>query len=195
MFQARVAYSRTWRGWFFNVTGYIFAVWCLYKIIMCTINIVFQRVAKLDPVSRTLELALRYGLGLRIEVAFWAQQLSFWVIGLLVATQLRGVLMQSMRLFHDHSSIYLLSSTSSPAKLLLALLAELLVAYLLSSVLLIRMQLPLVYRRVVTRVLGDINFVFFHNYFDAIFVFSAVCTMLVFFLSRQSRRQAKLYED
>ena len=46
MEQERVIYSQQLKGKFFNFMGYIFSVYCVYKMFMSTINIIFQRVAK-----------------------------------------------------------------------------------------------------------------------------------------------------
>jgi len=53
-YRERIAYSRTLEGRFFNLMGYGFAVYCVYKVVMTTINIILRRVGKIDPISRGL---------------------------------------------------------------------------------------------------------------------------------------------
>jgi hypothetical protein len=67
--------------------------------------------------------------------------------------------------------------------------------YFVSSVLLMRMSVPLQYRTIITRVLGEIKFHFYHAYFDIVFLISALVTMMCFFLSRQSTARNKINDD
>ena len=68
--------------------------------------------------------------------------------------------------------------------------------YFVSFVLLMRMNMPPEYRRIVTEVLGAIEFNFYYRWFDEVFLISAIATIIVTIISnrlRQSRlRQAKL---
>jgi hypothetical protein len=156
---------------------------------MASINIVFQRVNQMDPVSRAIQIFLVYFFDLSAEVrGFVMQTASFILVGVLVATQVRGFLLQLMRFFHAWSSV--LTSHS-----MILLLAEMMGMYFVSSVLLMRMSVPLQYRTIITRVLGDIKFHFYHHWFDLLFIVSAFFTILWFFLSRQSTAKNKLYED
>lgn len=119
---------------------------CVYKMTMASINIVFQRVNQMDPVSRTIQIFLVYFFDLSAvrdtqhtrrnascarhhrssslsahaslcfasvcvrsfsqEVrGFVMQTASFILVGVLVATQIRGFLLQLMRFFHAWSSV------------------------------------------------------------------------------------------
>jgi hypothetical protein len=156
---------------------------------MASINIIFQRVSQMDPVSRTIQIFLVYFFDLSIEVRqFVMQAASFILVGILVATQVRGFLLQLMKFFHAWSSV--LTSHS-----MILLLAEMMGMYFVSSVLLMRMSVPLQYRTIITRVLGEIRFHFYHHWFDLIFTISSFITMLWFFLNRQATARNKLYED
>ncbi|VDN25820.1 unnamed protein product, partial [Gongylonema pulchrum] len=42
----RIDYSKTWEGQYFNVLGHFFSLYCMWKIFICTVNIVFDRVGK-----------------------------------------------------------------------------------------------------------------------------------------------------
>lgn len=90
--QERQRWARTLQGKYFNVLGHFFSLYCLWKIFICTINIVFDRVGKKDPVTRGLEIAVHW-CGFQMDVAFWSQHVSFFLVGLMVVTSIRGLLL------------------------------------------------------------------------------------------------------
>lgn len=179
--------SQTWKGRFFNLMGYFFSVYCIYKMVISAINIIFQRVRKVDPITQYMKIAIQDTMAIDIDVRFWSQQISFIMIGIIVATQIRGFLIQTMKFFHAWSSV--LTSNS-----VILLLTEIMGMYFVSSVLLMRMNLPIEYRRMVTRVLGDIEFHFYHHFFDVIFIVSATFYIVFLFISRQVSK-TKVSED
>lgn len=69
---------------FYNLFSYRFAF-------QCTVNIVFDRVGRMDPITRTLQFLVNY-IGLDVDIKFWSQHVSFLVIGLIVVTSIRGLL-------------------------------------------------------------------------------------------------------
>jgi len=190
--KAAVDSSQTFQGRIFNLLGYFFSVYCVYKMVFSCINIIFQRVNKMDPISRTIQIVLLYiWPSLQLDIRFWSQQASFILVGILVATQVRGFLLLLMRLFHSATGTYQSTNTNNS---LILLLAELMGMYFVSSVLLMRMSVPIEYRRIITEVLGDIEFHFYHHWFDLIFVVSATISIIVLFLARQSVSRTKLYD-
>jgi hypothetical protein len=89
--QERQKWSSTWQGKYFNFLGLFFSFYCVWKILMCTINIVFDRVGKKDVVTRGIEIAVHW-LGIQFDVAFWSQHISFFLVGCIVVTSIRGLL-------------------------------------------------------------------------------------------------------
>ena len=57
--QEAVRQSMTRRGRFFNMLGYFLSVYCLYKMVMATVNIIFDRDPTKDPVTRGFEVGCR----------------------------------------------------------------------------------------------------------------------------------------
>ncbi|RKO90396.1 Abscisic acid G-protein coupled receptor-domain-containing protein, partial [Blyttiomyces helicus] len=92
----KLLYSKTIQGQYFNVMGYIFSVWCLWKVFSSTINIVFDRVGGADPVTHGLDVVV-HRLGIQVDVTFWAPQMSFVFVGVLVVCSIRGLLIQFMK--------------------------------------------------------------------------------------------------
>ena len=48
----RIEWSKTFQGKYFNFLGYFFSLYCTWKIFISTVNIVFDRVGRLDPISK-----------------------------------------------------------------------------------------------------------------------------------------------
>ncbi|VDM74137.1 unnamed protein product [Strongylus vulgaris] len=66
----RIEYSKTWMGKYFNVLGHFFSVYCIWKIFICTVNIVFDRVGKVDPVTKGIEIGVNW-MGIDLDVSFF----------------------------------------------------------------------------------------------------------------------------
>ena len=66
--QERIEYSKTLKGKYFNIMGYVFSMYCLWKITICTVNIIFDRVGKTDPVTKGVEIAVHW-LGIEFDVS------------------------------------------------------------------------------------------------------------------------------
>jgi hypothetical protein len=56
-------------------------------------------------------------------------------------------------------------------------LAQIMGMYFVSSVLLMRMNMPAQYRTIVSQVLGELQFNFYHRWFDVIFLVSALSSI------------------
>lgn len=90
--QQRIEWSKTFKGQYFNLLGYIFSAYCVMKILICTHNLILDRVVKVDLITRGLQIAINY-VGLEIEdVRLWSQHLSFTLVGIIVVTSTRGLL-------------------------------------------------------------------------------------------------------
>eukprot|EP01125_Pyxidicula_operculata_P019107 TRINITY_DN689_c6_g1_i2.p1 TRINITY_DN689_c6_g1~~TRINITY_DN689_c6_g1_i2.p1 ORF type:complete len:467 (-),score=52.60 TRINITY_DN689_c6_g1_i2:99-1499(-) len=180
--KAKIKFSRSWEGRFFNLSGYMFSVYCAYKIFMSTINIVFDRKSTTDPVTRGLSILLSV-FQVDIDTQFWSQYISFIMIGIMTFSTFRGILKRFLAIFHTYSS----SMTSNYFALLLA---QVMGMYFVSCILLIRMNLPLEYRAIITQVLGDMKFDFYHRWFDFLFIPSALLCLFLSLVSWGQRRTA-----
>ncbi|KAE9552711.1 hypothetical protein FO519_004077 [Halicephalobus sp. NKZ332] len=173
----RMDYSQTWQGKYFNVLGYFFSIYCVWKIFICTINIVFNRVGKIDPVTKGIEIVVNW-MGYEIDARFWSQQVSFFLVGIIAVTSIRGLLITLTKFFNAISN-------RKSQNLIVLILAQTMGMYFISSVLLIRMNMPLQYRRIITDILGDLQFNFYHRWFDVIFLISALASILFLYLAHK----------
>ncbi|XP_045067967.1 Golgi pH regulator [Coregonus clupeaformis] len=173
----RIEYSKTFQGKYFNFLGYFFSIYCVWKIFMATINIVFDRVGKTDPVTRGIEITVNY-LGIQFDVKFWSQHISFILVGIIIVTSIRGLLITLTKFFYAISS-------SKSSNVIVLVLAQIMGMYIVSSVLLMRMSMPREYRSIVTEVLGELQFNFYHRWFDVIFLVSALSSILFLYLAHK----------
>ena len=165
----RMILSKTLQGRYFNFVGHIFSLYCMWKIFISSVNIIFDRVGKKDPITKGFEI-LFFFCRIDVDVAFWSQQLSFFLVGILIVTSIRGLLITLTKFF------YAMSSHKS-SSIIVLVLAEIMGMYFVSCVLLMRMNMPEKYRDVVTEVLGDLQFHFYHRWFDVIFLVSALASI------------------
>ena len=181
----RMIFSKTLQGRYFNFMGHIFSIYCMWKIFISSVNIIFDRVGKKDPVTRGIEISVHY-LGIEFDVQFWSQQISFFLVGILIITSIRGLLITLTKFF------YALSSSKS-SNIIVLVLAEIMGMYFVSCILLMRMNMPAQYREIISVVLGDLQFHFYHRWFDVIFLVSALTSIGFLYVAHKQAPEKQIH--
>ncbi|KAF9930158.1 Golgi pH regulator B [Linnemannia zychae] len=186
--QARLQHAKTWQGKYSNLMGYIFSVYCVYKLAMSLINTLLNRTGSTDPITALISKFVSH-TNMKIDVRFWSQQLSFFFIGLMIFLSIRGLLNELSKFFRAFSRHVSSSNT-------ILFLAHLMGLYFLSSVLLMRQNLPPEYRSIISESLGALQFDFYHRWFDVIFLISGLVSMVfLYFVHKASGSSNILAKD
>lgn len=171
--QRRAEKAVTIKGRFFNLLGHVLSVYGVYKFLMAIVNVLLRRDKKRDPVTVALE-RFCYWTGYHFDVEFLSRYVSFVFVGVLVFSNTRGFLLRLMHIF---------SATAAVGYDQIGVLISWLMGlYLLSTVLLMRMNMPEPYRQVVTEAMGDdVKFSVFYRWSDEIFALSAIGSLVLFY--------------
>ncbi|KAF9107810.1 Golgi pH regulator B [Mortierella sp. AM989] len=185
---SRLEYAKTWQGKYSNLMGYIFSVYCIYRLAMAFINTIFSRSGSTDPITAIISKVVSY-TNMSIDVRFWSQQLSFFFVGLMIVLSIRGLL-QELSKFFKAVSRHISSSN------IILFLAHIMGLYFLSSVLTMRQNLPLEYRSIISDSFGSLEFEFYHRWFDVIFLVSGIVSMVfLYFVHTASGSSNVLAKD
>jgi hypothetical protein len=190
--EARLARERrlaasTARGRVNDVAGVLMCLTCFWRVVTGVFRLVFHRgqgfVAGTDPVTRLLTSFVT----LPISPEAMSQLLSLLFIGALVGASLRNFLRVVFRIFFAVGG-----GGGGTSTMLVLFVSEILGLYFLSSVLLIRNNLPDKYRGFITEAMGassslggsnraaeDADFTFYQNHHEGVFLTSAVLTFVL----------------
>lgn len=174
----RALAARTLYGHVQNFLGYVLSLYCVYRMFASTKALVVGEDISSDPVSRSLGLFLRLSSGgaVKLDVAVFSQYLTLAFIGFISVTSLNGFMKHMRRLFSA------VGGGPGHANSLVFLLTELLGFYAVSTLLLLRRQLPERYRAAVTNAIGgELEFELYHRWFHVLFLVSASISVILFY--------------
>jgi hypothetical protein len=184
----RALVARTMYGHIQNFLGYVLSLYCLYRMFASTKALVLGEDTSSDPVSRSLGfvLGLFSGGTVKLNVSVFSQYLTLIFIGFISVTSLRGFMKHLTRFFSFFGG-----NSPGNGKTLVLLLTELLGFYTISTLLLLRRQLPERYRDSVTAAIGgELEFDLYHRAFHALFLVSASISVALFW-SQAARSKAE----
>lgn len=173
----RALIARSLYGHLQNFLGYVLSLYCIYRMFASTAALLVGEDTTSDPVSKSLDVILRIFSGgtIHLDVAVFSQYLTLAFIGFISVTSLRGFMKHMQRFFS------LLGASSNNISTFVLLLSELLGVYAVSTLLLLRRQLPAKYRSSITHAIGgDLEFDLYHKWFHALFLLSVTASISLF---------------
>ncbi|EFN56411.1 hypothetical protein CHLNCDRAFT_144997 [Chlorella variabilis] len=182
----RAVLARTLYGHVQNLLGYILSLYCIYRMFASVRALLFGEDLSSDPVSKTIGQVLRFFSGghLSIDVLHFSQYLTLAFIGFISISSLRG--------FLKHMERFFIGLSAGNATTMVLVTTELLGFYTISTMLLLRRQLPRNYRGIISDAIGgEMEFDMLHRWFNSTFLISASLSLLLFYgLLRQKRQEA-----
>ena len=169
LLKERKRLAKTAYGRFLEACGVGMAVICGYRFVAGLKRLLFMQTPKSDPISFALHLFLA-NKSIHVNPEVLAQYLSLLLIAFLVINSMQNFILQLVKLFFAFGG-----GVTTDALVLFT--TEMVGLYFISSVLLIREQLPERYRQSVTEALGaDLEFRFYAKFYELIFMASAALT-------------------
>eukprot|EP00892_Ulva_mutabilis_P008886 jgi/Ulvmu1/636/UM010_0006.1 len=198
--------ASTLLGRLMNVLGYVLAAYCVVKMLLCAKAALFGEDFSSDPASRALALLLRVTSGgaVHIDTQAAGQYVTLVFVGFVSFNSLRAFLKQLHRVFAAISGLFGASAdaaapagagrASAAAERMLLLLGALLCAYTVSSVMLMRAQLPVAHRSLVTTALGledsegDSEFDAVHRWFNGVQLVSLAVSLVLCYANWKNKQ-------
>ena len=169
LLKERKRLAKTAYGRLLEACGVVMAVICGYRFVAGLKRLLFMQTPKSDPISFALHLFLA-NKSIHVDPEVLAQYLSLLLIAFLVINSMQNFILQLVKLFFAFGG-----GVTTDALVLFT--TEMVGLYFISSVLLIREQLPERYRQSVTDALGaDLEFRFYAKFYELIFMASAALT-------------------
>jgi hypothetical protein len=160
------------------------------KILLTLKNIIFGKDKNsVDIPTKLMTFIVHNVLHIHsVDVHWWTSYISLFFLGGLVATQMRGFLINFTKIFRTFSLFISPSAMLSISTMIMGV-------YFVSMVLLSRIHLPIAFRTAITHVLGHLQFGFYHNWFDLIFLIAAITTLCIFYTFRKMRPSNDTFAD
>ena len=162
--------SKTLRGIYNNIMGYMFSAYCVFKMISSLFAIIMDSTGYSNPVTQALDFLVHF-LGFNLDVQFWTDQLSMILLGILVFVSIRGLLIHFSRISNLFAGAISQEFTA-------LILSHAMGFYFQSVVLMLRVNLPPDRRVSITKVLPDVDFQFYHRWFDRVFLASSFISVI-----------------
>ncbi|KAB5570573.1 Abscisic acid G-protein coupled receptor-domain-containing protein [Coniochaeta sp. 2T2.1] len=174
-------------GRLFSLPGYVFSVYCIYRILatsLTTARRLYQpqssSFSSSDPINRFLGLLARHW-DPKLDQIAWARQISFLLSGVILAASANSVL-QTFHLFARWAPALLRQARANLA----LIIGQVAATYVISSALLLRSNLPReVGRSVADALESALEPAFVDRWFEGWFLVASAVTAVGIWVSRQ----------
>lgn len=175
---------------FFTPTSYGFALYCIFRILTTTIATLRRIVlpsdptvftsSTSDPINRVLSLLAKY-VSPKLDQLAWSRQISFLLSGIILLASFNSVL-QTFHMLTKLSPSLLYQAQANLA----LIIAQISATYVISSALLLRSNLPMEMKSVVSEALGSpLEPGFVERWFEGWFLVASLATGLGIWLGRK----------
>lgn len=163
-----LAYSRpkTTIGGYSRYYDIVLAAYCVYRVSIAFFNVAFYRLPNSDPVSLMAAYSLHF-LNYHLDTQIWSCLFTLWTVGVLIMSILTNFLNSLIRFMSQMCPL----DSDEVSVLLMAYIAG---VYLTSTLMTLRNGLVNEYGSIISQLLPNVKFDFFANWFDFIFVGSAI---------------------
>lgn len=163
--------GRSAKGVAFASFGLVLSLYCVFKMLLTTVNLVLWRFSTTDPVTRLFQL-LTIWINLDVDVGFYVSRIALIFNVVVIISAMRGFLVTTFRITTQFMSAVGANTTVLFFSLCMGL-------YFIAMLLLMRLSLPEQHRLVLSDVIGQLPFYYYHRLNDACFVLSCIVTYVV----------------
>ena len=117
--------------------------------------------------------------GVDWDVQLWSKEISFIFVACIITSSIKNFLSEVLKVFR-------IVDRQEYSKALVLLSAQLVGLYVISSILMLRLNLPQANRLLLTEILNAVEFDFFAKWFDAIYIFAAVASAVFVYTTKST---------
>ncbi|CAK58986.1 unnamed protein product (macronuclear) [Paramecium tetraurelia] len=189
--ETRYYQSKSFYGKFLKRLAWIVLIYCIYKMIMSTINAIWGRKKSIDPISRILKVILPFfGFELdQITYETLAMYGTFIFMGYLMFSNVRSFSLNLVNIFNTFMGMAVLQKL--PYEIMVLFIAEVFGVYLLSTVILLQTSLPDSFISNLKEYSQGIEILSHYEKIDKLFLLSGFISTLIIY-ANYHRRKSKL---
>lgn len=163
--------GKSMKGVAFASLGGILSIYCITKMLLTSANLIMWRFTTTDPVTRFFQLLSMFG-GFDVDSSTVITRIALAFNATVILSAMRGFLVTTFRVTTQYMSAVGANTTVLFFSLCMGL-------YFIAVLLLMRLSLPEQNRSVLTEVIGQLPFYYYHRLNDVCFILSCVVTYVI----------------